>query len=214
MPVPQSSEKQVAIRPLSKAETTVLRSHISSESVGETLLGAVIVIATTVVITAGIALAIGTKASKGIAIATGAAVFTGLLYCWRKLASARTLPEPLADLRTGMAHVRGFSAKDAILVREFEDNGPGVYLDVGEGKVLYLGGPYLQSLLADRLFPATTFDVAYAPRSHIVVGVYSRGDYLNPTFTKRAFTEAEIVSRQTPTDGELLECDFQTLRSK
>ena len=65
-----------------------------------------------------------------------------------------------ATLAQGLAQVTRFQARDAIAIEEAEDEGLGYYLQLIDGRVLYLGGQYLYDLAEEHRFPAAEFELA------------------------------------------------------
>ena len=125
----------------------------------------------------------------------------------RALAGARA--DYAADLAGGRATTETFDATDAIAVAELEDEGAAYYLRLADGRVLFLGGQYLDKR-AD--FPCTRFAVTRAPRSRIVLALECAGTRLEPSARRPPFTRAEHEAERVPADGAIVAVDFESLR--
>jgi hypothetical protein len=116
------------------------------------------------------------------------------------------------DLNVGLAEVCTFEASEAIAVEEFEDEGTGLFLRVGPEQVLFLVGQYLDGMLAERQFPSTAFQLVRSPKAKLPLDLVPTGNYFAPLGTKSPFTTAEFDEGLVPTEGDLLEIDFDSLK--
>lgn len=119
-----------------------------------------------------------------------------------------------SNLKNGMAEVCTFDVTGAVEVKEFEDEGSHYYLDIGEGKVLFLSGQYLYEYEDAKQFPNTRFQTIRAAKSRWIFGLKLLGNYLSPVFTLPAFSKADYEKGVIPCDGDVLELDFDTLKRK
>jgi hypothetical protein len=103
-------------------------------------------------------------------------------------------------------------AYKAIKVEEFEDEGIGFYLDIGDGKVLFLQGQYLYEYEDEHQFPCTRFTLTRTPHTSAVFDLRCEGDYLPPIHTNPPFEVKDYKNDQAPYDGQVLNVDFESLR--
>ena len=103
-------------------------------------------------------------------------------------------------------------ARDAIAIEEAEDEGLGYYLQLTDGRVLYLGGQYLYDLAEERRFPATEFEVAVAATTGALVSLTPAGAYLAPSSTRPPFTAGEWDAGLVPEDRAFVARPFEELR--
>jgi hypothetical protein len=116
------------------------------------------------------------------------------------------------DLDAGVAEITTYEAREAIKVEEFEDEGIGFYLDLGDGKVLFLQGQYLYEDYEAKRFPCTRFTVSRAARSQAVLDMTCEGECLPPVCVHPPFTAKDYKTGAAPKDGEILETDFEELK--
>jgi hypothetical protein len=117
-----------------------------------------------------------------------------------------------ATLAEGLARVTQFQARDAIAIEEAEDEGLGYYLQLTDGRVLYLGGQYLYDLTEARRFPATEFELAVAASSGALLSLTPTGAYLAPSSTRPPFTAGEWDAGLVPDDRTFVGRPFEGLR--
>lgn len=130
--------------------------------------------------------------------------------------------EFIADLQTqGLLQREAFQATRAFAVAEFEDEGSHYFIELDDGRVLYLGGQYLydfEPLEADdgepeqlRSFPCTQFEVLRHRQAGYVVDIVCRGQVLEPELMAPPFGKREM--RDLPEDGELIvDRDYEALK--
>ncbi|KRG47312.1 hypothetical protein ARC20_02985 [Stenotrophomonas panacihumi] len=128
----------------------------------------------------------------------------------------------IADLHAqGLLQREAFQAKRAFAVAEFEDEGSHYFIELDDGRVLYLGGQYLydfEPLEADdgepeqqRSFPCREFEVLRHRQAGYVVDIVCRGQVLEPELVAPPFGKREM--RDLPEDGELIvDRDYETLK--
>jgi hypothetical protein len=119
--------------------------------------------------------------------------------------------ERAATLAEGLARVTRFQARDAIAIEEAEDEGLGYYLQLTDGRVLYLGGQYLYDLAEARRFPAAEFEIAVAASSGALLSLTPTGAYLAPSSTRPPFTAAEWDAGLVPEDRAFVARPFGEL---
>jgi hypothetical protein len=143
----------------------------------------------------------------------------GLALAMSTLAYRRTGREPwrekqAADLRAelaaGVADIGTYAAQAAVRVDEFEDEGISYFVHLVDGRVLFLAGQYLYEFDEDKQFPNTAFTIVRTPLSRMVLGFEVQGSYFAPMHTREPFTDAEYRQGSVPSDGDVLEVDFQS----
>jgi hypothetical protein len=117
-----------------------------------------------------------------------------------------------ATLAEGLAQVTRFHVRDAIAIEEAEDEGLGYYLQLTNGRVLYLGGQYLYDLAEERRFPATDFEIAVAAGRDSLLSLTPTGVYLAPSSTRPPFTAHEWDAGLVPEDRAFVARPFEELR--
>jgi len=118
------------------------------------------------------------------------------------------------DLEQGIMEVLTVEATKAVKVEEFEDEGIGFYLDIGEGKVLFLQGQYLYDDETEHQFPCTRFTLMRAPYTGTIFDLKCEGTYFEPVHTNPAFNIKEYKTGQVPCDGQVLDVDFESLKKQ
>lgn len=124
-----------------------------------------------------------------------------------------SLAEQLAELEAhGLLLRQPFRAVRAFAVEEFEDEGSHYYIELADGKVLYLNGQYLYEyepitddpeLNQPRLFPCTEFEILRHKEAGYVIDIVRSGEVLEPELTARPYNKAEW-RRGLPEDGEVI----------
>jgi hypothetical protein len=116
------------------------------------------------------------------------------------------------DLAGGVASVVSARVRDAVRVEESEDEGSSYYLELDDGRVLFLSGQYLYDVEEEGRFPNTRVTVARAPATRIVLGVTCDGSAFEPSRTRAPFTAGEYERGRVPEDGAVVDVDFASLR--
>ena len=117
------------------------------------------------------------------------------------------------ELAEGNAEVTTYEVVDAISIEEQEDEGSMYYLELRDGRILFIAGQYLYEFEEEKRFPNTKFQIIRTPRTRHVIGFTCLGDYLPASARGRPFTEADYRSRRVPEDGTVWEGDFDVLRA-
>jgi hypothetical protein len=153
-------------------------------------------------------------APRGAALAGGLIML--LNYGHRQLRERRvSRAESIArgrHLASGRARVTRYEIVDAIAVQESEDEGIGFYLQLTDGRVLYLGGQYLYELAETRRFPSTAFEISRVAASGGFLALTPLGDYLAPSTEREPFTVEEYEHNRIPEDAAFVEAKFEDLR--
>lgn len=106
-----------------------------------------------------------------------------------------------------------FQARRAFAVEEIEDEGSHYYVELVDGRVLYLNGQYLYDyepivdepeLNQARLFPCTEFVVLRHKQDGYVLRIECAGSVIEPEVTTAPFTRMEMRDGiGIPEDGEI-----------
>lgn len=109
-------------------------------------------------------------------------------------------------------HVKSttFTIRDAIAVKECEDEGLSFYLLLDDGRTLFLSGQYLYEPV-EAGFPWTSFDLVQAPVGGGIIRIVQRGPALIPSRTRGPFTDREYKSDAVPEDCTIATRDFSAL---
>jgi hypothetical protein len=118
------------------------------------------------------------------------------------------------DLAEGLAEVQTFRARECYRVEELDDEGVSYYLHLEDGAVLFLSGQYLYEPEENKTFPCTEFDLVRGPRSRRLLNLVTRGSYLNPLKTLKAFRLTGLRDGQGPVDGEILDMKWEDVEAK
>lgn len=168
----------------------------------------------------GVGLLIAERAIPGTplsqVIPVGLALLVGVLV-HRRVGHEAWREKQAADLRdelaAGVAEVTRWLARSAIRVEEFEDEGISFFVELTDGRVLFLSGQYLYDVDDAQRFPNTSFTIVRTPRTRMVLEVECTGEYFPPLSTRPAFTEAEYRDGSVPSDGDIIAGDIPGLRS-
>jgi hypothetical protein len=138
----------------------------------------------------------------------------GFLYLRHRLApyGAAERATARADLRAGEVDETAFAIVDAVEVAQGEDEGRHFFLRLGNGRVLFLSGQYLEQPVAAKRFPASSVTIVRAAASGVVLSMRAEGHYLAPSAVRPPFTEADYEGGLVPEDGSILDLDFEQLR--
>lgn len=115
-----------------------------------------------------------------------------------------------AMLERGEAEVIRADVAGAVRVAEWDDESPGYFLDVGEGQLLFLLGPYLDEPVEREEFPSTRLEVRRAGPEGWVFGVRCLGDHFPPQIEHPA-SAARLP--WIPADGEIIFATLETLEA-
>jgi hypothetical protein len=120
-------------------------------------------------------------------------------------------------LAAGAVDEEVVQVRDAIEVEETEDEGPHYYLQLADGRVLFVSGQYLLDFAHDPdeedVFPRRSLTLRRSPATGELLGVKPRGPYLAPTTTRPKFSDFEQEARLVPANGDVLLLPFDSLRT-
>lgn len=114
----------------------------------------------------------------------------------------------------GLLEASDFQARRAFGVREFDDEGLHYFLELADGRVLFLSGQYLcdyepitdpdEDVSEPRRFPCTDFTIRRHKTERYVVEIICRGTVIEPEFIAPPFPKHERWSGCIPEDGQLI----------
>lgn len=113
----------------------------------------------------------------------------------------------------GLLVARDFQARRAFGVQEYDDEGLHYFLELSDGRVLFLSGQYLYEYepseddpenRAPRRFPCTDFTILRHKVEGYVVKLICRGTVLEPEWIALPFPKQKAWSEDVPEDGEIL----------
>ena len=172
----------------------------------------------------------------GVVVLIGTAVgaVAGAVVLYRQDRSLREIGRRgaaagAADLASGLTEVLEAEVYDAVLVEEFEDEGPSAFLDVRDGQVLALHGQWLRDYLdiqgtsdseaeaADETgehgeaaaapLPCRRLRISRTPHAGIVFGLECLGESFEPARVREPLTAEEYW----PDQVEVLPIQFDRL---
>ena len=103
-----------------------------------------------------------------------------------------------------------YHATRAFGVEEFEDEGLSYFLELTDGRVLFLSGQYLYEYepgakeKRPRAFPCSDFSVRRHKTEKYVVDLQCRGRVLEPEAIAKPFSESDWEEGRLPEDGEVI----------
>ncbi len=125
-----------------------------------------------------------------------------------------TPEERLRELeQRGLLESSEFRARRAFAVAEIEDEGSHYFIELVDGRVLYLSGQYLYDYepIGDdtgpeqpRRFPCTDFTVHRHATEGYVVEIECRGAVIEPELIARPFTDRDWKAGRVPDDGQII----------
>ena len=118
-----------------------------------------------------------------------------------------------SDASAGQVDESNFSIAEAIQVSETEDEGLHFFLRLADGAVLFLSGQYLYAPVAAQRFPSAQVTIVRAAASGTVLRFTPSGAYIAPSTTRPAFTDREHARGRVPEDGDVVNVDFDRLRT-
>ena len=139
-------------------------------------------------------------------------VFNGSGY--RPSLRRKSLDEQIRELEAKGKLVRqSFRAVRSFSVGEFEDEGSHYYLELADGRVLYLNGQYLcdyepidddPELNRARSFPCSEFEVLRHKDAGYVIHIRCSGPVLEPERVAKPFTRRDF-QLGVPEDGQVID---------
>lgn len=147
-----------------------------------------------------------------IALSTLAAMAAYLWIQRRERTKLEHLEDLLAgEIAAGQVKSTTYTIRDAIAVEEAEDEGPGYYLLLDDGRTLFLAGQYLYDPVENG-FPWTSFEVVRAVHGGWPLRVAPLGAPVTPSWTRHPFYDDEYGAGVVPADGTIEARDFDSLK--
>jgi len=129
----------------------------------------------------------------------------------RSAFNLKPLDEQIAELeQQDLLESTSFQAQRAFAVEEGEDEGSSYFLELTDGRVLFLTGQYLYDYEPDeheqrsRAFPCSEFSIRRHKTERYVVDVRCGGSVLEPEAIVRPFTTETWDEGRVPGDGEVI----------
>ena len=119
----------------------------------------------------------------------------------------------MADaLENGKLGTADFDVHDAIMVQEAEDEGFIFFLDIGNGRTLFLAGQYLYTPCEKNRFPSDKIRVYWHTDLELTYGVESLGNHLLPSEILPPLNPDVIDRVFNPSDREVIGHDLAAVR--
>ncbi len=156
---------------------------------------------------------------------TGVAILTGFLlslFLTNKLVNVRGTnfwslarsPEPSEQAeQEGLLASTRYRANRFFQVEECKDEGLHYFIELHDGSVLYMNGPYLSAFEPHKLFnlidrprkfPCTEFVVKRDREDGGVIDIQCSGSVLEPEIVTPPFKEEDLQSGMMPQDGDVI----------
>jgi hypothetical protein len=123
----------------------------------------------------------------------------------------KPLEEQTRELeQQGLLESTEYQATRAFGVDEFEDEGISYFIELADGRVLFLSGQYLYDYEPDaaesrpRRFPCSGFSIHRHKADGYVVDIQCRGRVLEPEAVARPFSDRDWTFGRVPDDGEMI----------
>jgi len=112
-----------------------------------------------------------------------------------------------------------YKATRSFSVEETEDEGSHYFIELNDGRVLYLTGQYLydfepvndDDLSQPRSFPNTDFTILRHKTERYVLDISCVGSVLEPEFMAPTFDHKLLKSMNFPQDGDMIEFSYKDL---
>jgi hypothetical protein len=112
-----------------------------------------------------------------------------------------------------------YHARRAFQVEETEDEGSNYFVELADGRVLFISGQILYEYELDesgepRRFPCTEFELVLKSDTGDMIDLLCRGRALEPEVVAPAFTIEDFKSGWTPENLEILDKPYETLKQE
>jgi hypothetical protein len=127
--------------------------------------------------------------------------------------STQSFEENIRQLESkGLLVSRDFQATRSFGVQEYEDEGQHYFIELTDGRVLFLSGQYLidyEFIFEDevnqpRMFPCSKFTVRRHRTEGYVIDIVCSGTVIEPELIAPPFSKADERSGQVPEDGQII----------
>jgi hypothetical protein len=125
--------------------------------------------------------------------------------------------------KQGLIEVREFSARRAFQVYEFEDEGPAYFVELEDGRVLYLCGQYLDDVVEitddpesnqPALFPCARFRLRTRKDTGGGIGLEPLSPFFGVDAEFPPFTHKDFKAGWIPSDGQILSESYDALKER
>jgi hypothetical protein len=144
-----------------------------------------------------------------LVLTVGGFLWGGAVFRDAEAGARRRREDACAALAAGQAEVLEAEARDAVAVEPLVDEGPGYFLDVDEGRLLFLQGPYLADLVDAGAFPSRRLRLTRAAGTGLHLAFECLGEPLRPS-RSREFLEHD---EYWPSDSEIVPARLSTLEA-
>lgn len=112
-----------------------------------------------------------------------------------------------------------YHARRAFQVEETEDEGSNYFIELADGRVLFISGQLLYEYEPDesgepRRFPCTEFELVLKSDTGDMLDLLCRGQALEPEAVAPAFTIEDFKSGWTPENLEIFDKPYETLKQE
>ena len=135
------------------------------------------------------------------------------LWRQRRMPTAGSRAATRRDLDQGLVDDLQVQIVEALVVEEQEDEGPGYYLKLADGQVLFLQGQYLMDA-EEEGFPRARLSMAHARESRTLLDLRCDGPPVPVAGRLPAFSVEDWKADRVPPDGALLDIDFEALKQR
>lgn len=156
-------------------------------------------------------------------------IFVLLVVCAMAISSRRRRKsiaprqfQTLEELEAaGLLVSEDYTARRAFQVEEVEDEGPHYFIELADGRVLYLNGQYLYEYepgwdedSVERRFPCSDFTLRRHRDWRYVEEVICRGTVIEPELTAPPFSSRDFDEGELPEDGEILRISYEQIKAR
>lgn len=134
--------------------------------------------------------------------------------------TSKSTEEFIAELEAkNLVRREVYHARRAFQVEENEDEGSNYFLELADGRVLFISGQMLYEYEPDesggpRRFPCTEFELVLKSGTRDMLDLHCRGQALEPEVLAPAFTIEDFKSGWTPENLEILDKPYETLKQE
>jgi hypothetical protein len=115
------------------------------------------------------------------------------------------------DLAGGIAEVTRYRARAAIRLEELEDEGPSFFVELADGRVLFLCGQFLYEDDEAGTFPCEEFEAARAPRTGLLLDFRCLGPAFPPQEKLPPFDPDEYDGPSIPDEWEIIDRSLEQI---
>jgi hypothetical protein len=101
---------------------------------------------------------------------------------------------------------------DAMEIEDATEEGPNFYVELEDGRVLFLHGLYLTEDVNAKRFPNRVLHITRLPHAGDIFDLQCRGEYLEPSYFRGMFLAEEMEAGTVPEDGQILPGPLDTYK--